>query len=503
MNLYLKKQRWKWMLAIIAVVIVGLSLWYTNLLVRSIANEERNKVKLWADAIQKKAELVKNTEILFDKIKENERKKMKLWAKATRRLVRANNSEDLTFYSEIISGNQDIPVILVNENNKIIASKNVSFNTDSINRFEGKLENEFSAYEPIEVSYGRYKNYLYYKDSKVFTLLRETLNDIIQSFISEVVINSASVPVIITDSTKANVMAFGNLDTAKIANNDYIQETISSMQEQNKPIEIELSQGEKQFIFYKDSLILMRLRFFPYVQIGIIALFILVAYLLFSTFRKAEQNKVWLGMAKETAHQLGTPLSSLVAWIEILKIKGVDNETLDEILKDINRLETVTQRFSNIGSQPKLKSQNLVEIINETIHYMQRRTSKKIKFSFNLHKDKEINIPVNKHLFEWVLENLFKNAVDAINREGKIETQVKEEDEWVIIDVMDNGKGIPKSKQRSIFHPGYTSKNRGWGLGLSLSERIINHYHAGKIFVKQSVVNKGTTIRIVLKKKLS
>lgn len=503
MNLYLKKQRLKLLLATFALFIVAASLWYTNTLVKNIASEERTKVRLWADAIQKKALLVKNTEILFDKIKADERQKMELWAMATRKLISADNFEDLTFYSEIISGNVNIPVIQVNENNKISASKNINFNTDSIKYFEGKIKEEFSIYPPIEVVYGNHRNYLYYKDSKIFTMLREMLNDIIESFISEVVINSASVPVIITDSTKSFIITTGNLDSTKVHDSLYLKGMVHQMEEQNDPIEIELTTNEKRLIFYKDSALLTRLQYFPYVQIGVIAFFILVAYLLFSTFRKAEQNKVWLGMAKETAHQLGTPLTSLVAWVEILKTKGIDEETITEILKDINRLETVTQRFSNIGSQPKLKSQNIIEIVSDTIQYMRLRSSRKIEFKQILPEEKEINLPVNKHLFEWVLENLFKNAVDAITGNGEIITEITNEEQFIIIDVTDTGKGIAKSKFKSVFNPGYTTKNRGWGLGLSLSERIVNNYHSGKIFVKQSVQGKGTTIRILLKKKLA
>ena len=490
-------------MATMAVLIVAISLWYTNTLVKNIASEERTKVKLWADAIQRKALLVKNTEILFDKIKADERQKMELWAMATRKLISANNFEDLTFYSEIISGNENIPVIQVNDKKHIIASKNVNFNTDSIKNFEGKIKEEFSVYEPIEVIYGNHKNLLYYKDSKIFTMLREMLNDIIESFISEVAINSASVPVIITDSTKTKIITTGNLDSSRVKDSIYLFETLHLMEEQNNPIEIELTSDEKQLIFYKDSALLTRLQYFPYVQIAVIGFFILVAYFLFSTFRKAEQNKVWLGMAKETAHQLGTPLTSLVAWVEILKMKGIDEETIKEILKDINRLETVTQRFSNIGSQPKLKSQNIVEIVSETLQYMRLRASKKISFVFEAPQVNEINLPVNRHLFEWVLENLFKNAIDAISGNGEIKTEIVNDEQFIIIDVTDTGKGIPKSKFKSVFNPGYTTKNRGWGLGLSLSERIISNYHSGKIFVKQSTIGKGTTIRVLLKKKLA
>lgn len=489
------------MLSAIAIVIVGISFWYTNEVVKKIAVEERKKVKLWADAIEKKALLVKNTEVLFEKIKQDERQKMEIWAMATRKLIQANINEDLTFYSEIIAGNENIPVILINENNKVIASKNLEIDMDTIKYFDGTIKEIFSQYEPIVVSYGRHKNYLYYQDSKVFKLMRETLNNIIESFLSEVVINSASVPVIITDSTQNNIITFGNLDTAKVKNEGFLLATLQKMKEQNDPIIVEITSRENRYIYYQDSLLLTQLQYFPMVQFGVIALFIFVAYLLFSTFRKAEQNKVWLGMAKETAHQLGTPLSSLMAWTDILRTKGVEEEILTEIQKDIFRLNTVTQRFSNIGSQPLLKSENLKVVVEETIAYMRIRTSKKIQFIFTWHND-SLFLPINRHLFEWVLENLYKNAVDAIAGKGEIITELSDDANNVIIDISDSGKGLSKRQFKSIFNPGYTTKLRGWGLGLSLSKRIVENYHSGKIFVKQSIVSKGTTIRIVLKKKI-
>ena len=229
-------------------------------------------------------------------------------------------------------------------------------------------------------------------------------------------------------------------------------------------------------------------------------MFLLAASLLFSTARKAEQNQVWVGMAKETAHQLGTPLSSLMAWVEIFKMKNVDPETIKEIEKDVFRLQTITQRFSNIGSLPKLEVQNLVTVMYDSVKYISARTSQKVHFSVNLPEEFECNILINKPLFEWVTENLFKNAIDAMDGEGRIDIVITEEIGNIYIDISDTGKGIPKSKFKTIFKPGFTSKQRGWGLGLTLSKRIIDIYHNGKIFVKSSVLSKGTTFRIVLEK---
>ncbi len=223
--------------------------------------------------------------------------------------------------------------------------------------------------------------------------------------------------------------------------------------------------------------------------------------MLFSQARRSEQNQVWVGMAKETAHQLGTPLSSMMGWVELLKLKGVDRETLSEIEKDVNRLGTITDRFSKIGSQPRLESADIVKLVYDTISYIRSRTSPKVSFTITPELDKEIMVPVNIHLFEWVIENLCKNAVDAMDGSGEVNIDISEDDLNVIIDITDTGKGIQKSLQKTIFNPGYTSKQRGWGLGLTLSRRIINNYHSGDIFVRSSVINKGTTFRIILNKK--
>ncbi|MFH0867592.1 MAG: ATP-binding protein [Bacteroidota bacterium] len=501
LNIYHRKQRWKWLLVAFAVVIVGVSLWYTNILVDKIAKDERKKAQTWADAVQKKATLVRYTEVFFEKIKTEERKRVEIWAEATKRLIEADNTEDITFYAEIISSNTNIPVVLTDEDGKILSARNVDFDKDTVKILSGKLKKEFTQYDSIEVIIVWKKNYLYYKESKLFTELRQVLDDLIKSFISEVVINSASVPVIITDSTKTKIIAFGNLDSAKVNDKIYANGMIASMQQQNKPIEIDLSGAGTSFVFYKDSFLLTQLKYYPYAQFFVIGLFLLVAYFLFSTARKAEQNQVWVGMAKETAHQLGTPLSSLMAWVEILKMKGIDNETIQELEKDACRFNTITQRFSNIGSSPKLEKTNIIKVIYGAIDYVKARTSQKVQFSVNLQQDYEYFVPLNEHLFEWVIENLCKNAIDAMDGDGKIDMSITEEGEFVNIDVHDTGKGIPKSKFKTVFKPGYTSKKRGWGLGLTLSKRIIEEYHKGKILVKNSLLGRGTTFRITLKKK--
>jgi len=316
-------------------------------------------------------------------------------------------------------------------------------------------------------------------------------------FLLQVVQNNRTVPVILTDSLD-NILSYRNLDSIKAKNLVYIKEQLLIMKKENGPIIINIGKNNKNYIYYQGSYLLQRLTYYPYIQIGVILLFIFVAYLAFSSSRKAEQNQVWVGLTKETAHQLGTPTSSLMAWIELIKDKFNDIELINELEKDVKRLEVITDRFSKIGSNPTLKPTNLVETIQSAIGYLRSRTSDNINFSF-LYPDKAFILPLNRSLFEWVIENLCKNAVDSISSIGNIIIELKEIKNKVIIDITDTGKGIPKSKFKTIFKPGYTTKSRGWGLGLSLAKRIIEIYHKGRIFVLNSESGKGSTFRIILK----
>ncbi|MCF8218061.1 MAG: HAMP domain-containing histidine kinase [Bacteroidales bacterium] len=474
------------------------SLWFTNTLVRKIAEEERNRIRIWANAIQRKAELVNYTENFFDEIRKEERERVEIWAKANRKLINATNEEDLTFYLDIVSGNDNIPVVLTDQNDSIETTANVDFSADTVDVLKGALKKEFTLYDPIRDNYGQI---IYYKESKLYTKLRKVLDDLIQSFFNDVVNNySSSSPVIIMDSDKNEIKAWGNIDDDKIDDKEYMDNLINEMKSENDPITIELAYEGKQYIYYKDSALLKQLRFYPLVQFAIIGLFLFVAYVLFSIARRSEQNQVWVGLAKETAHQLGTPLSSMMAWLELLRVKEVEPEIVNELYKDMERLDVITDRFSKIGSESKLVYQDIVPIIEDTIDYMKKRTSRKIQYTVNKPEGKEVNASVNKHLFTWVIENLSKNAIDAIDHSGEIVIDIFESKSQAFVDVSDTGKGLPKSKFKTVFNPGYTSKDRGWGLGLSLAKRIIKDYHNGKIFVKNSIPGKGTTFRIVLNK---
>ena len=322
------------------------------------------------------------------------------------------------------------------------------------------------------------------------------------NFLFEQIIEAnTTIPVILTDND-GNITGKRNLDAQEEDNKYYLDRKIAEMRKENEPIEIEYLEGEKITLYYENSLLLNQLRFYPYFQLGVIGLFLAVSYFAFSYSRTSEQNKVWAGLSKETAHQLGTPISSLLGWVDYLKESdsNIPKRVIDEFAKDIERLNLITERFSKIGSEPILASANLLEVLNESIEYINSRTSEKVAIAIqNPELLKEINILVNRPLFAWVIENLCKNAVDAMSGEGEIYVELIEHNGKVIFDVVDNGKGIPSNKFKTIFKPGFTTKKRGWGLGLSLVKRIVENYHNGKIYVKSSEIGKGTRFRIELK----
>lgn len=501
MNIYIKKRRWKLLLFTAAIIIVGASLWYTNTLVTKFAQNERTNVSIWAGALQRKADLVNYADNFFEEIRKEEQKRAELLAETYKRISNEANSSDVTFYIDIIRNNTTIPVILTNSEDSIIGSVNIDFDPQEVKILMGKLKEEFSVFEPIYAKYtANETNILYYKESTIFTELRVVLDDLIETFFSEVVTNSVSVPVIVTDSTHQNIIAFGNIDSVNMQDKTFVEDKIWQMAKEVEPIHLQLPTSGLTYIFYQDSELLTQIKYYPFVQFTVVGLFFLIAYLLFSTARKSEQNQVWVGMSKETAHQLGTPLSSMMAWIELLKMKGIEDESVSEIEKDIHRLQNITERFSKIGSPPKLKDENIVQIIYESIDYLNKRTSKKVKYIIQQNKNVVIVAPINKNLFGWVIENLCKNAIDAMSGAGEIRISILEEKHGIVIDVSDTGKGINLSNFKTVFNPGFTSKQRGWGLGLSLSKRIIKDYHKGKIFVKSSIVGQGTTFRIILNK---
>ena len=317
------------------------------------------------------------------------------------------------------------------------------------------------------------------------------------SFIFEVINLNKTIPLILTDAD-GNILFHKNFPMKKVQNKDYLENQLRLMKDNYDPIVFEYTDGKSNKIYYKDSVLLTRLKYFPYLILLTVGLFIIIGYLAFSATRKSEQNKVWAGMARETAHQIGTPLSSLMGWIALMQEKDSNKDIVSEMNKDIYRLQTITERFSKIGSQPELDFQDVVKVVEQSFYYMKDRSSEKIDFQFDV-TGKENYSFINNQLFGWVIENIIRNAIDSIQSKGWVKVSVKEIDKRILVDVSDNGKGIKASQLKNVFEPGYTTKLRGWGLGLSLVRRIIEDYHNGQVFVLHSELNKGTTFRITLK----
>ena len=316
--------------------------------------------------------------------------------------------------------------------------------------------------------------------------------------ILKVIQRNPSIPAIIVDDT-GEINQYLNLNLPETDTEKYLQEKLEQLKSKSNLIEINLGDGEKQYLYYDDSILLKRLSLYPYVQLGVMVLFVLIVYFALISTKKAEQNKVWVGLSKETAHQLGTPISSLMAWMDLLESSGVDPSLLSDMNKDVNRLSVIAERFSKIGSKPEMELIYVNEVLENATEYMRRRVSDKVLITTHLPSDAE-GAMVCLSLFEWVIENLCKNAVDAMNGEGRIDVYMTSEKQQIYIDIKDTGKGIARKNFKTVFNPGYTTKKRGWGLGLTLAKRIIEDYHAGRIYVKDSEVGKGTTFRIELKR---
>ena len=314
----------------------------------------------------------------------------------------------------------------------------------------------------------------------------------------KVIENNKSIPMILV-AENGTIETFQNLDSVKALDQKYVQNQLLKMKSENEPIEVSYKGKNKKFIYYRNSDLLNKLTYYPIALVLILLLFLSVIYLFYSSNKAAETNKLWTGMAKETAHQIGTPLSSLLGWIAILKIEKVDDKYVEEIQKDVNRLNTIANRFSKIGSAPELKKENIVAITKQAFDYLESRSSKQIAFSFAT-SDATIITNLNTELFGWVIENLIKNAIDAMLGKGALQLHIENTAKKVKITISDTGKGMPKKLFKQIFKPGFTTKKRGWGLGLSLSKRIVKDYHRGNIMVQKSEIGKGTTFEISMDK---
>ncbi|MCW3467363.1 sensor histidine kinase [Chitinophaga nivalis] len=317
----------------------------------------------------------------------------------------------------------------------------------------------------------------------------------------EIITNNTTIPLILTDEN-GTILDSRNLDSIRIAQHpDYLREQLRAFKRQHPPFIMEVDAHRKQynFIYYGDSLILKQIRYYPYVQLIVVILFIGIVLFALSSTNRATQNQVWVGLAKETAHQLGTPLSSMEAWLEILRENEANGQIVTELSKDVDRLKLITDRFSKIGSVPKLEEKDIVLQIENMTNYIRKRAPQKVLFAVHS-KETELPAMISPPLFDWVVENLLKNALDAMEGKGKIDITIDNHPTFITIDVADTGKGIPKMNFEKVFKPGFSTKKRGWGLGLSLARRIIEEYHKGRLYIKSSDTSKGTVFRILLRK---
>ena len=351
------------------------------------------------------------------------------------------------------------------------------------NRFLQEFKQEERA--KMEILASAYQKLLDVKDD----------NPALLNLSSAILEKNHTIPVIIVDKND-EVVFHRNLAKDEP---EFIQKKLQKFKKTDKHFKLDLGDEDYQILYYGDSSLLSKLTYYPVILVAIFLLFAAIVYLYYHTGKISDENRLWSGLAKETAHQIGTPLSSLMGWVELLKAEDNPDIPVEEIEKDVQRLNVISQRFSKIGSTPKLEQQDVVEITKRTVHYLKSRTSKLVKFSVKA--PEKLQALLNEQLYSWVIENMVKNAIDAMEGKGEISIEISDDEQHVLIDISDTGKGIPVSKFQQVFHPGYTTKKRGWGLGLSLSKRIIEQYHKGKIFVKKSGLNKGTTFRIILQKK--
>jgi K+-sensing histidine kinase KdpD len=516
MGLYSNKQRWKIFLFIGALILFVVSLYVSNLLVSDLSNRERERAKEWAEAIKKKLELIKLTNNTFTKLRDREKQEVNTWVDATKSLFLSPLDADASIqlaYS-IINQNKDIPVIVLDDKSKVSNWKNTPIDTADINRLYPTrstiektkiLEDTLQKIALQWKAQGRFFNAEVFEgfvmtcafnDSKELIKLEHERDSIIQSFNKELIENQDQIPVLVIESKTGKVIG-DNLKLSKMDSENRMA-FIDAFKQKNAPINLDFKDGTRNLIYYDESAELKKIQWYPYIQFFIIGIFVFTAYLVFSTFRKAEQNQVWAGMAKETAHQLGTPLSSLMAWVQYLESQNIDPMVTTEMQKDVDRLETITDRFSKIGSGAKMENKDLVITIGNILDYLRSRISDKVTIDYKILNEEPIFLNHNSSLIEFVIENICKNGVDAMEGKGKLEVRVERIQKWIHIDISDTGKGMTKAQFNKIFKPGFSTKTRGWGLGLTLAQRIIKNYHQGKIIVLQSEVGKGTTFRISL-----
>ena len=492
-----RKSKLQWTLLSMTVVLALAALLTINSMATQIRQGEQGKVKIWAGSIIQKTELVRQYDLFFNQVKLDEKRKIGLYTSILESFNDGNMGADLNFslaYVNYLVDSSKTPIIITDRDSIITVPNELAGKKMSEELLQAYGENE-----PFHYRLWGMPMTLYYKETAVYTNLRHVLWNFTRSYLNEITNNAVSAPVVIVDSSRTHVLESGNVEAADLATPTRLARTLRRMEGANAPIRISLAEGQPAYVYYEDTPLLRLLNRLPLLYLFVAVVLIVVSYHLFRTAQSDEQNRIWVGMAKETAHQLGTPISSLMAWNEVMQGKTYDERYSNEIKKDLDRLDTIARRFSKIGSVPELKEGDVSEAVRSAVAYLQPRVSKKVTFVVNA-PDEPATAPLNRYLFEWVIENLCKNAVDAMDGKGQITLTVHDDARCIHVDVADTGKGIAPANQKRIFDSGFTTKQRGWGLGLSLARRIIDGYHRGKIALKYSVEGQGSVFQITLKK---
>ncbi|MCR5589622.1 MAG: HAMP domain-containing histidine kinase [Bacteroidales bacterium] len=508
------KSRLKLIVLSLTIALALLALWQVQRIAKQVRDSEEAKVRLWASAIGQRNQMAAATAHFFQQATLDEHRKMQLYTDILQSFNDPDLSTDLKFslaYVNYIVDSSNTPIIITRARDSIITVPQELAGQ----KLEGDLLEEYSKNPPFRYRIWGMPMTLYYKESEYYTQLREVLAGFTMSFLTDITQNSVLVPVVIVDSSHTKVLAYGNLgEDDAWADSSFI--TNHSSLFNNDPIEITLPDGHLAYVYYSSTPLLRSLRWLPLFYFFIAIVLIVVSYYLFRTARSAEQNRIWVGLAKETAHQLGTPLSSLSGWVEYLKGKEFTEQYAAEVEKDLKRLETITHRFSKIGSTPELKEEDVREATMAAVEYLQSRAPRRVKFNVTFPENESFVVPLNSYLFQWVVENICKNAIDAMDgdgerdrqganaspaRDGIITVVASQDARRIYIDISDTGRGMSSAVQKHIFDSGFTTKTRGWGLGLTLARRIINQYHRGRLYLKFSVPGQGSCFRIELKKK--
>ncbi|MBQ9417742.1 MAG: hypothetical protein IJU19_04095 [Bacteroidales bacterium] len=502
------KARIKLLLLTITIALALVALWQVQRVANQIKESEEAKVRLWASAVGQRNQMATTTAHFFEQATLDERRKMRMYTDILQSFNTTDQNTDFQFslaYVNYIVDSSHTPIIITTAADSLITVPREL----SGQKLTGDLLAEYSLLPPFDYKLWGMHMRLYYKESESYTQLRQVLDGFTQTFLTEITQNSVLVPVVIVDSSRTRLLAFGNLDSSSIATPDALQAQILDMEKANEPLALTLPDGTPYYVYYSSTPLLRSLRWLPLFWLFIGAVLILVSYYLFRTTHTAEQNRIWVGLAKETAHQLGTPLSSLMAWTEYLQGKTLTDDYTRELGKDLDRLSTITHRFSKIGSAPELKESDVCQATTEAVAYLRSRSPRHIKFNLAFPEGETFVAPLNAYLFQWVIENLCKNAIDAMEHRTDVSTPrpdptitivASQDARKIYLDIADNGCGMPRSVQRRIFDSGFTTKTRGWGLGLPLARRIINQYHRGRLYLKYSTPAAGSCFRIELKK---